>query len=551
MHLIRIEDFGNSALNVDVQPTLLEPGEWSSMSNIDTESGDIRSAWGETIVEASPPCEPLYTYRFEGLNSSWLIISDGAGVFASDGGAWQDITPTALAGIGETWQDFHDEVTTWADLESAGTTWGDLNEASDSPLPFAGRVTYTTFLGILVVTPSQGSPSYWPSEAGRMSPLPGWDYNGWTASQVIAYGNFLVALEFDDGTVTGPQFRVAWSDAAAEGEVPQSWDFADPTTLAGSVQLRDTSGVLTVAELWHNDLIIYKADSVYRMYLRNDSLVMGFERLISDHGCDSWRGVARLGDVHFFADAGDIRVFNGQTTQSITDRRIKERLAIAIDNDSRDMTAVVPHPDREQIWVGVVPAGSTTFDSVLIFNLQDNSWTPKEYPALVSMCTGHLSTDDSVGRTWQELHDDGITWEAWDDSWGASFYNPSERGITMSTASAIFQTDKSNTDHMGNPKYCTAERQGFLLADMPQKVTVKQIFPEMEGNATVQIQIGAAWTPGQTVHWTAPQDFRVGIDRKLNVRVTGQPTAFRVTSHQDASWRLGGLSLVYSEAGRR
>jgi len=384
-----------------------------------------------------------------------------------------------------------------------------------------------------------------------MKPLPGWDYNGWIASQVIAYGNFLVALEFDDGTIVGPQFRVAWSDAAAEGEVPQSWDFADPTTLAGSVQLRDTSGVLTVAELWHNDLIIYKADSVYRMYLRNDNLVMGFERLISDHGCDSWRGVARLGDVHFFADAGDIRVFDGQTTQSITDRRIKERLAVAIDNDSRDMTAVAPHPDREQIWVGVVPAGSTTFDTVLVFNLRDNSWTPKKYPALVSMCMGHLSTDESVGRTWQELHNDGITWETWSDSWGASFYNPSERGLTLATTNSIFQTDKSNTDHLGNPKYCTAERQGFLLADMPQKVTVKQIFPEMEGDATVQIQIGAAWTPGQTVHWTAQQDFRVGIDRKLNVRVTGQPTAFRVISQQDASWRLGGLSLVYSEAGRR
>ena len=551
MPLIRIEDFGSSALNVDVQPTLLKPGEWSAMTNIDVESGDIRSAWGESIVEASPPCEPLYQYRFEGLTSSWLIISDGVGVFASDGKSWQDITPVALAGIGTTWQDFHDEATTWSALEASNVTWGQLEESETDPVPFAGRVSFSTFLGILVVTPDQGAPSYWPSEDGRMAPLPGWDINNWTASQVIGYANFLVALEFDDGTIIGPQFRVAWSDAAAEGEIPQSWDFADVTALAGSVQLRDTEGKLTVAELLRNDLIIYKADSIYRMFLRNDTSVMGFERVISDHGCDSWRGVARMGAVHFFADAGDIRIYDGQNTQSITTRRIKERLAVAIDNESRDMTAVVPHPDREQVWVGVVPAGSDTFDNVLIFSLEHNSWTPKKYPGLVSMCMGHLSVSGGSGRTWQDLHDEGITWAMWDETWGSSFYNPSERGITMATATTIFQTDKSNTDFEGNAKYCVAERQGFLLADMPQRVTVRRIFPEMQGDAVVQIQVGAVWYPGETVRWTAPQDFRVGVDRKLNVRVTGQPTALRIVSQQDASWRLGAVSLAFSEAGRR
>jgi len=551
MSLIRIKDFGNLGGNVDRQTTLVEPGVWSTLDNIDIESGDIRSGWGDTEATATPPCEPKYIYRFDGLNQSWVICSDGTEVFAYGGTTWIDITPTVTVTTTTTWQDLLDEPFLWQDLlDEPVVTWGDLANSNISPLVFAGDVSFTTFGGILVVCPSQGHPVYWEDEAGRLKPLPGWAPNS-VAKQIVAYTNHLVAIALDDGSTEGAKFRVAWSDAAAEGEIPQSWDFADPTILAGSVQLRDTPGFLTTAELLRNDLIIYKADTIYRMFLRGDELVMGFERVISDHGCDSWRGVARLGDVHFFADAGDIRVFDGQVTRSITEFRIKEQLQVAISNDERDKTFVVANPDREEIWVGIVPAGSDTFDLVPIYSLSHDAWTMKSYPATLSMTMGHLSHIGPEIDTWQDLHDKGITWEMWTDTWGSSLFDPSERGITFGVSGMIFQADKSHTDRNGAPKHCTAERRGFMLADLPQRVTVRAVYPEMEGSATVQIQVGAQWHPGDSVRWTLPQDFRPGIDRKLNVRITGQPTALRVTSHVADGWRLGALSLDITEAGRR
>jgi hypothetical protein len=551
----RISGFGNLALNTDVQDTLLNPGVWSHLTNIDVESGDIRSARGDSLVTGNPPCEPKYMYRFEGLIQQWLIISDGVGIFAFDGTAWIDIRTTAAPLPEQTWQQLRDDVTTWQDLRNDGTTWGELVQAIDPADPtFAGRVTFTTFLGTLIVCPTQGVPAYWKDESGRLLPLPGWD-SGAVAQQIIAYANHLVAIGYDDGALEGAKYRIAWSDAAAEGLVPQSWDFADPNRLAGSVQLRDTPGALVVAEILRNDLIIYKSDSIYRMFLRGDALIMGFERVIADHGCDAWRGVTRIGNIQYFADSGDIRAFDGQATQSITELRIKKLLAAAISNEYRDETILAGHTDLDQLWVAPVRAGSTTFDTVLIYDLAHASWTTKDYRGSISMTSGHMTSiaANALG-TWQSLRDTNTTWQDLLDrgiTWGSAFSDTSERSITMATVGTISQADESNTDQNGNAKACFAERRGFLLGDMPQRVTLKRVYPEMEGDAVVSIQIGAQWTPGETIRWTPPQDFTVGVDRVLNTRISGQPCAVRVQSSDARKWRLGAISFELVEAGRR
>jgi hypothetical protein len=551
----RISGFGQLALNTDVQKTLLQPGVWSRLDNIDVESGDIRSARGESLVTGNPPCEPRYMYRFDGALSRWLIISDGVGIFAYDGKTWQDIRTTASVIPAQTWQDLHDSSTTWQDLRDNDTTWGELSQGIDPGDPaFAGRVTFTTFLGTLIVCPSQGIPSYWPGESGRLLPLPGWD-SGAVAQQIIAYANHLVAIGYDDGTLEGHKYRVAWSDAAAEGTVPQTWDFADTTKLAGSVQLRDTPGALVVAEILRNDLIIYKSDSIYRMFLRGDELIMGFERVIADHGCDAWRGVVHIGNIQFFADSGDIRVFDGQTTESVTELRIKESLAAAISNEFRDETILAAHTHLNQLWVAPVRAGSDTFETVLVYDIVHGSWTSKKHENGISMAGGHMNSIAETGLgTWQSLRDTNTTWQNLLDSgvtWSSSFTDPSERSITLATTTAISQVDETNTDANGQAKFCFAERRGFVMADMSQRVTLKRVYPEMEGDAVVSIQIGAQWVPGETIRWTPPQDFVVGVDRVLNTRISGQPCAVRVQSSDARKWRLGALSFEVVEAGRR
>ena len=550
MPLTRVSDFGKLALNTDVESTLLQPGEWSILDNIDIESGDIRSAWGDSMVSAAPPIEPRYIFVFEGANDTWLIGSDGTSVYAFNGESYVDITPSEGQTTTYQWDDGQLEaqlgVSTW-DAVAGSVRWDDLADAGGAPVVFSGVVTYSVFLGTLIVSSSAGVPTYWPGETGRLQPLPGWP-SSWRAQEIVPYENFLVAIGFDDGTIEGAKYRVAWSDAAAEGELPQTWQPA-PENLAGSVQLRDSEGFLVTAVPFKNRLAVYKNDSIYFMSLSGDEFVMSFERIVSDHGCDSRRGVAAIGDAHFFADRGDIRVFNGQTTQSVAVLKIKEALTSAISNEFRDETIVVAYPEREQVWVGVVPAGATVVERVLIFDLVHNAWSLKRYDNVVDMVLGPFSvTSQATGTSWDSAVG---TWDQQEDTWNESAFEPSEDGIIFSSANAIWRADKTHTDQNMQPKTCIAERTGFVLADLEQNVTLKAVYPEMEGSAPVQISIGAQWQANGDIRWTPEQTFRPGVDRKLNVRITGAPCGFRIRSQVAAGWRLGALSFLATPASRR
>lgn len=542
MPLLRINGFGEGGLNTDREATLLQPGEWSRLDNIDIESGDLRSAWGDSLISADLPCEPRYLYVFIGSSGTWLIVSDGSRIYALDGTTTINITPTDTPQVDTQWDDV---VTPWNNL---ALTWDDSYQPGGDPIPFSGEVTFSTFLGTLVVCTSEGVPCYWEGGGGRLQLLPGWDLN-WRAASIHSYTSHLVVLGFDDGAVSGPQFRIAWSDAAAEGTLPQSWT-PTPENLAGSVQLRDTDGYLVTALQLRNDLILYKQDSIYRMFLRGDEFVMGFERVISDHGCDSVRGVSAIGDVHFFVDRGDVRAFNGQTTQSVASVKIREALTATVSDEFRDQTIVVAYPEREQVWVAVVPAGSTTADIVLVYDLLHQAWSVKRYPGTVAMILGPFAATVFIpgSLTWDQAVRE---WDTVDEAWNTNAYSPSEDGIIFGKMGATaYRADKTNTDYLGNAKACVAERRGFLFADLDQNVTVRRVFPEMEGGP-VQIEIGTVYHVGGPIQWSPQQTFTPGQQRKLNVRLTGQPAAFRIRSQQADGWRLGGLSFEVVPASRR
>jgi hypothetical protein len=576
MPLVRISDFGKLALALDPQSTLLEPGQWSKLLNIDLLAGDIRSALGDTMLFDQPPVKPIYTYAFEGILSTYLVISDGTQVYVFRNEEWVELTTVGTAPSEFKWDDSNE---TW---DTAASYWDAYTEGGDPGALVQGRVTYTVFLGTLIVSSTEGVPLYWPDETGKLELLPSWDPS-WRCFEIHAFTNHLVALGFDDQLVSGAKFRVAWSDAAAEGEIPQAWK-STSENLAGSVQLRDTDKYLVTAELFGDDLAIYKKDSIYRMFLRGDEFIMGFDRVIVDHGCDSPDGVTALQGMHFFADSGDIRVFDGQTTKSIADLAVRSSLAAGISDQFRDATKVVAWPYRSEIWIGVVPAGSDHVDAVLIYNLiHGGSWVTKNYPNTISMIVGSFAaTSVTDTQIWDEGND---IWDNAEERWNLSVFEPAESGLIIgrrqeyvpleslpqailcqdfSTASLkfvqpgvfadggeIYRVDVTNTDPDGNAKYCVAERSGFVISDLEQNVTIKAVYLEMEGTATVDVEIGAQWHAGDTIRWTLPQPFTPGIDKRINVRITGAPCALRISSREDAWWRLGAVSFLLTEASRR
>ena len=74
----------------------------------------------------------------------------------------------------------------------------------------------------------------------------------------------------------------------------------------------------------------------------------------------------------------------------------------------------------------------------------------------------------------------------------------------------------------------------------------------MNGPGSVLIQIGSQDTAGSPIRWKRPVRFRPGIDRKVDIRTTGELHCFRFTSeNNDAYWEVSGVDIEYVKAGTR
>ena len=94
MKEIRIP-FAKMSFSPDVPATALGPNEYNSGINIETDVRGVRSISGDEEILASAPGTPNYiSGGFRADGNFWFIIANDAGEWwASDGGAWQNITP--------------------------------------------------------------------------------------------------------------------------------------------------------------------------------------------------------------------------------------------------------------------------------------------------------------------------------------------------------------------------------------------------------------------------------------------------------------------------
>lgn len=511
MPLSRVTGFGNAGLKADPQPSMIEPGAWSTLENIDIENGDIRSAWGEAELPGGvSPVDPKYTFSYTSKGVTSILVSDGLAVWSYD------------------------------DSGTSGVfVWRDIAAAAQAAGRTGGVVSFTIFLGIVVINFSEGRPAQWDApEMTEVTFLPGWE-DAWHCIQIIAYKNFLFAVGMYSEPIALPYFPengdyvLAWSDAAVTGELPSSWR-STPENLAGSLQLADTNGVLVRAEILKDDLIVYKDDSIYRGFYTGDEFIFSFERAINDRGCDSYRGVAALSGVHFFCDRDDIRVFDGQGTQSIVNDRVRSLMAQSLSVSLVESTVqIVAWPGRDEVYISIPTENDDTTDLILVYHVDIDAWTFRDLPTEVqSMCLLEATGAADITGLREDTMIYGQPSQGFDDG-------------------RIYIADRSNTTFTNAPKLCVAERTGMILTDLEQSVTMRAVYPEIRGDAAVSISIGCQWAANGDVRWTTPQVFRPGIDKRVNTRITGIPTAFRITSEVDGDWSLGALSYLYSPAGRR
>ena len=96
------------------------------------------------------------------------------------------------------------------------------------------------------------------------------------------------------------------------------------------------------------------------------------------------------------------------------------------------------------------------------------------------------------------------------------------------------------------------QRYDMPIGGHETNTTITRVYPLIEGTAPVEIRVGSAQRAGGPIRWAG--DFRVftpGVDRKLDIRTTGETHAFEIRSAGRAFFDMTGMDIEYSMAGAR
>jgi hypothetical protein len=102
-----------------------------------------------------------------------------------------------------------------------------------------------------------------------------------------------------------------------------------------------------------------------------------------------------------------------------------------------------------------------------------------------------------------------------------------------------------------NDLYCEIEKLGYVIEGPSAVLTMTKLYPMMSGSSMVEIEMGSQQYAGGPVSWKPSQEFTPAVDRKLDVRSTGQFQCLNIRSRGEGTWLLGGLQIDYESAGEK
>lgn len=542
---VELANFGGGGLSTDRHPESLTSGEWTDLTNIDIRAGELTSPGAEVTQLTSCPIQPKWTFFYRTATGGYYVASDGEEVHSNDG-------------------------TGWVELASG---WG------------GGVVTYTVFLGFLVVNSSTDGPFYWVLDDSNpayqtyhnmpddpyndlpvgvyndgvdltgLNTIPGWP-SGATALQMIAYQNFLVALYVTDparAPGTGP-YLLMWSAEAQTGSIPSTWT-ASPENLAGDRLIQDTQAPLAGAALMRDDLMIYKGDGIYRLtYTGSPLFPMHLERVFTCSGVDYPYAIGVCSNIHYLVTRAGIQVFDGQQAVPLDYQRLQETvkriLAVATDG----VSATVSYPSSKQLWIAYKLSAVDTYFGVLKYDVQANGFTVHNYSAegMTSLCSAQIYDDTLTADLTYNAQDATPYNELPAEPYNPPITDPVQDTVFMAFAGGrIVRYDQYQgaQRYNGNAKVVSATKQGIRLAEARKRIIVRGVYPKIRGDGEVQISIGKVWEQNGAIKWGPERVFTPGTTRRIPYHEICDNFALRVTSRDGMTWRLAALGVEYDVLG--
>ncbi|MFY4731346.1 hypothetical protein, partial [Nitrospira sp. BLG_2] len=268
----------------DIPNLDLPPGAWTDSRNVQYRDGAVEKCPGYAQALGSLSATSIFTAPIsDGVNYFWVYGSETV-MYATDGTTHANITGTI----------------TLAATADLGYTGGPFN-------------------GYMIVNDGVGIPQSWaPSLSNDLVSLTAWPSVNVTARVIRPWKSFLIALRVTDtGSYNSRLMR--WSDAAQQGSLPLSWDYADPTNQSGIVEFGQTEDQLIDCMPLRDSLIIYKENHTWQADYVGGFDIFSFRQILSEVGAMTENCIASIGTSHLVLGTEDVIVHDGNSTRSLLD----------------------------------------------------------------------------------------------------------------------------------------------------------------------------------------------------------------------------------------
>jgi hypothetical protein len=382
------------------------------------------------------------------------------------------------------------------------------------------------------------------------------------------YKNYLVALDVTKASGTRYKSLVKWSDSAALGALPSSWDATDATVDAGETDLSEKTKDVNVGALidclpLRDTNIVYSDSQTWAMDFIGGTFVFNFRQIFKNNGILSRRCAAEFEGKHFVVGSGDVYVHDGATLKSVIDHRNKKFLFSNMDGPNYEKTYVFANYEETEMWVCYVSTTNAQDDAqpntevlpnkALVWNWRSDTWGQRDLIDSALFGTPHISSGivdtASTDDNWQTGTRSGVEWDDSTTIWDELGFSPQEQSPLL-CGDKLYKGDSTNTFD-GSTFESSIERTDIPLGEQDQIMRIKSFYPKMSGSAAVSIHVGSQLAPGGTVNWGTPMNFTPGTDTKIDVRKTGTHAAVKVESVGDQDWSLVGYEIEVEPVARR
>lgn len=514
---IPIKNVGTVGIIMDTLPHMLPPNAWSDGQNIRFQDGFARRMTGHTPVYGTPSGAP-----------NWLLP-----------------VPTAS-----------EQLWLYANTTAAFCVDSARNHTDITRLlgPYTGNLTDNwnggLLQGIPVINNGIDDPQMWnpASPATDLIKLTAWPATT-KVKCLRPFKAYLFGMDWEEGGVRYPH-KVRWSHAAQPNAVPSSWDVTDPTVDAGQATLPDEGGYVLDSKPLGDLNMVYKEDQIWAFQYVGGQQVFKPVKIASEAGMLTRDCVASFyagGRRHAVFGSDDLLIHDGNSIQSIADKRMRRWLFNQLDSSNYRRCFVVPNYVAREIWFCFVPTGQTLATMCLPWNYRDGTFSPfREMPG-IRYATSGLVNDTAAGITWDT---DAGTWDADTGSWDDRLYGSASRKVVMGLSTPTLQMADQGTQFAGvnytsylervGISYSSVDRDGNPKSDMESRKLMTELWPRIEAPAGTQVDIycGAHDDVNVGVTWQGPFPFIVGTHRKVNPMVAGRFLAVKFQSNANADWAL-------------